>query len=310
MLNVANSAEHEKIDANRQPTMIPDAASEWTTYPKHVTRVRPSEQTSPPRSLIQRLGSLCRFQKDDWGYVTARRTLDIAGSLFVLAVTIPLMLLIALLIKLDSPGPVLFKHVRTGINRRKLGTEQYTGPERRTKELFGRQFILYKFRSMHADARDRFPELYVYDYSPEELMSLPIKILVGKKCDPCAFMGMVEGLSPAVDDPRVTRIGKWLRKTSLDELPNFLNVLKGDMHLVGPRPDMVENIRYYLKAHLRKLEVKPGVTGLPQIMGRGKLSFVQINEYDVAYVNTRSLLLDLKILLKTVVVAIKREGAY
>ena len=110
-------------------------------------------------------------------------------------------------------------------------------------------------------------------------------------------------------DPRVTRFGLWLRRTSLDELPNFWNVLKGDMHLIGPRPDIEENIRYYRKEHLRKLDVKPGATGPAQVNGRGSLTFHEINEFDVQYVETRSLMTDLRILFKTISVVLKGAGA-
>jgi lipopolysaccharide/colanic/teichoic acid biosynthesis glycosyltransferase len=201
------------------------------------------------------------------------------------------MVAIAIRIKLDSPGPAIFRHRRIG--------------------LFGMPFTLYKFRTMYADAKDRFPELYAYTYSQEELYSLPIKVLVGRKQDPKNGDGGVVNLDAQwLEDPRVTRTGRWLRRTSLDELPNFINVLKGDMHLVGPRPDIAENIRYYSPDHLRKLHVKPGITGLAQIRGRGKLSFTQTNEFDVEYVDMRSLALDLKILWNTIAVWVKGDGAF
>jgi lipopolysaccharide/colanic/teichoic acid biosynthesis glycosyltransferase len=245
----------------------------------------------------------------------AQRLLDILGSIVVLTVTAPLMLVIAILIKLDSPGPVLFKHVRTGVNRRRNHQAPPRGLERRQQSLFGQQFVLYKFRTMYSDARDRFPALYTYDYSEEELSSLPIKVLVGPKQDPKNGHGAVQLNSTVIDstvidDPRVTRVGRWLRKTSLDELPNFINVLKGDMHLVGPRPDIHENISYYPERHRAKLDVKPGVTGLAQINGRGRLSFLETNDHDLEYVNTRSLHLDIKIILKTIGVTLKGDGAF
>jgi lipopolysaccharide/colanic/teichoic acid biosynthesis glycosyltransferase len=132
--------------------------------------------------------------------------------------------------------------------------------------------------------------------APHELQTLPIKALVGRK--------------DASGDPRVTRVGRFLRRTSLDELPNFVNVLKGDMHLVGPRPDIEENVRYYAPRHLRKLRVRPGVTGLAQVLGRGHLSFCRTNDLDVHYVEERSLGLDLRILVKTFRVSLKGEGAF
>jgi len=195
---------------------------------------------------------------------------------------------------MDSPGPVLFRQVRQGKRR----------PESSGTDTYGTPFTLYKFRTMFADARQRYPELYAYDHTEEELRTLPIKVLVSRKRRP----GEVRGLE-LFDDPRVTRVGGWLRRTSLDELPNFLNVLKGDMALVGPRPDIIENIRYYSAEHLRKLDVKPGITGLAQIRGRGNLSFQQINDFDVEYVDKRSFWFDLKILCDTIPVLLRRDGA-
>jgi lipopolysaccharide/colanic/teichoic acid biosynthesis glycosyltransferase len=241
---------------------------------------------------------------DGLGYRVARRTLDIVASLGVLVVTFPLMAAIAVTIKLDSPGPVLFKHRRIGINRRRGASGASHNDERRTEDLYGDPFTLYKFRTMFSDAKDRFPDLYAYHYSPEELNSMPIKALVSQKRSVRGDDGTLQ-----VHDPRVTRVGRWLRRTSLDELPNFINVLKGDMHLVGPRADIVENIRYYPEHHRAKLEVRPGVTGLAQVNGRGWLSFLETNEHDLEYVEHRSFALDLKIIWKTIVVTLQRDGA-
>lgn len=234
------------------------------------------------------------------------RSIDVlvAGSALLLAS--PLMLAIAILIKRDSPGPVLFRHVRIGENRRRNPAAR--GAHRRGRDLFGKPFTLYKFRTMFADSRERFPELYKYDYEPSELHSMPIKVLVSTKT-PARGPG-VQPAAGLLDDPRLTRVGRWLRRTSLDELPNLLNVLRGDMHLVGPRPDIYENIQYYEPRHLAKLHVRPGVTGLAQVQGRGNLSFHETNEWDLEYLRNRSVWLDLKILAKTFWVAIRGEGAF
>jgi lipopolysaccharide/colanic/teichoic acid biosynthesis glycosyltransferase len=229
-------------------------------------------------------------------YAIAQRTLDIVVSALALLICSPVMLLIGLLVKFSSRGSVLFKQVRIGINRRGPTDLPYQGIERRVEDLFGRPFMLYKFRTMHSNARELFPDLYRYSYNEDELTRLPIKVLVSSK--------------QTVEDPRITPVGRWLRRSSLDELPNFLNVLKGDMHLVGPRPDIAQNIRYYTIPHRRKLSVKPGLTGLAQIRGRGNLSFIQTNEYDVEYVDNRSLLFDIKILSKTIVITLRAIGAY
>lgn len=233
-----------------------------------------------------------------------RRALDIALSSVVLIALAPVMLLVAIAVKLDSPGPVIFRQPRAGRNRRQASAR--VGRDRRQQERFGQPFTLYKFRTMYVDARERFPDLYQYRYSEQELRTIPIKVLVGSKRGDAG----AGGSSPQpFADPRVTRVGRWLRKTSLDELPNLLNVLKGDMHLVGPRPDIDSNIRYYRGEELRILDVKPGVTGLAQIRGRGDLTFEQINQFDLEYLQKRSLALDLSILLRTVPVLWKREGA-
>jgi len=236
------------------------------------------------------------------------RGIDVVVAGTGLLVTAPLMILIAILIKLDSPGPALFRHTRIGENRRRGEPHPYAGPHKRGENLFGKPFTLYKFRSMYTDARQRFPELYAYTYDDHELHSMPIKVLVSTKnpsTDP-----RQQPASALLADPRLTRVGRWLRRTSLDELPNLVNVLLGDMHLVGPRPDIVENIRYYEKQHLVKLDVRPGVTGLAQVQGRGNLSFHETNEWDVEYVRKRSAWLDLKILGKTLWVSLRGDGAF
>ena len=238
------------------------------------------------------------------------RLFDIGVSSIVLAVVAPLLLVITMLIKLDSPGPTIFRHRRVGINRRRGSDITHRGPERRSRDHRGKPFTLYKFRTMYTDARERYPELYSYSYEPAELESLPVKILISTKrlSRPSGAAFCSETASK--EDPRVTRMGRWLRRTSLDELPNIWNVLMGDMHLVGPRPDMPEHIPYYLPRHRRKFDVKPGITGMAQIQGRGMLTFHEINELDVQYVKQRSSSLDLKILAKTVLVVVRGDGAY
>jgi len=240
----------------------------------------------------------------DVAYRVATRVLDVTVSMVVLALLSPLMLAIAVLIKLDSPGPALFRQARRG-KRPSPGSAHDPDEER-----LGRPFTLYKFRTMAADSRERFPDLYRYSHTEDELRTLPIKVLVSCKDGSANAATHPDFASGMVTDPRLTRVGRWLRRTSLDELPNFLSVLKGDMTLVGPRPDIVENIRYYSPEHLRKLDVKPGITGLAQVMGRGHLSFLETNDYDVRYVEDQSFLLDLKVLLRTIPIVMRRDGAY
>ena len=139
------------------------------------------------------------------------------------------------------------------------------------------------------DAKERFPELYAYKYTPDELRTLKFKI---------------------DNDPRVTPQGKWLRKATLDELPNMWNVLTGKMALVGPRPEIPEMLQYYKGDMLKKFTVRPGVTGLAQISGRGRLGFHETVAYDLEYVHNRCLRLDLIILFKTLWLALRHDGAF
>jgi lipopolysaccharide/colanic/teichoic acid biosynthesis glycosyltransferase len=238
-----------------------------------------------------------------------RRALDILVAVIGLIVCAPIMLIIAAIIRIDSPGPILFRQIRVGRNRRTRRCPEASEPDLRSRDdIGGRPFVFYKFRTMYADARKRFPELYTYSYTSADLEALPMKVLMGRKGDPERFAGG-KPKDDYLEDPRVTPVGRWLRKSSLDELPNLFNVLRGDMHLVGPRPDIPENIRYYHNSNLRKLSVRPGVTGLAQIRGRGLLSFQDTNNYDIEYVDSRSLWLDLRILAGTFMALVKRDGA-
>jgi len=198
-----------------------------------------------------------------------QRVFEVVVASLALIVTLPIMLVLAIVIRRGTPGPALFFQERVG----------------RDQKLF--RFV--KFRTMYADARQRWPELYRYQYSPDELPGLTFKV---------------------PNDPRVTPQGKWLRMSTLDELPNFWNVLKGDMALVGPRPEIPEMLPYYRGEMLLKFKVRPGITGLAQISGRGRLSFLETVRLDVEYVKKRSFWLDMKILILTVIKVVIRDGAF
>jgi len=199
----------------------------------------------------------------------AVRVLEICIASVTLVVASPIFLFVAIYIKRDSPGPALFRQTRVG----------------KDFELF----TFYKFRTLYEDSRERFPELYRYEYSPKELDDLQFK---------------------REDDPRVTRAGQWLRRTTLDELPNFISLFKGDVALVGPRPEIPEMVKYHLPEHMIKFSVRPGITGLAQICGRGRLKFHQTNSFDAQYVRNRSWLLDCQILLSTVKKVTRLDGAF
>jgi len=228
----------------------------------------------------------------------AYRFFEVVISFFVLLLTLPLMLLMAIIIKADSPGPAFFFQRRVGRSELVAGRDLAASAK---VKLSGRMpadgrtywvprtFPFVKFRTMYADARQRFPELYDYNYSKEAIERIKFKV---------------------DNDPRITRAGRWLRVSTLDELPNFWNVLTGDMRLVGPRPEIPEMLSNYRAPQMYKFTVKPGITGLAQINGRGRLSFQRTVDYDLEYVEKKSVLLDLKIIIMTVWRVVTKHGAF
>jgi len=205
-----------------------------------------------------------------------KRAIDLVGSAIGLVVLSPAMAAIAILIKRDSPGPVLFRQTRVGRN--------------------GRLFTFYKFRSMICNADERVHREYY-----RELIHGNPPGQAGD-CD--------EGVSlKMVHDGRITRVGRVLRKSSLDELPQLFNVLKGEMSLVGPRPPIPYEVEEYGEWHRRRLEAIPGMTGLWQVRGRNQVGFDEMVRMDIEYIERRSLWLDLKILLLTPRAVISAKGA-
>ncbi len=206
----------------------------------------------------------------------AKRTMDIAGSIAGLIIFLPFFMVIPVLIKLTSKGPVLFKQERVG--------------------RFGKNFMFLKFRSMRVNNDDCIHKEFVNNFIGSS----------GKKC----VVGM-DGIYKIKDDPRVTKVGKILRKSSLDELPQFINVLKGDMSLVGPRPPIPYELEKYDTWHKRRiLEMKPGITGLWQVKGRSSTSFDEMVRLDLKYITEWSLWSDVKVLCMTPWVVLTYKGAY
>lgn len=196
---------------------------------------------------------------------TLKRVLDVAGSVAGLALLSPLLLAVAVAVRLDSPGPILFRQKRVGAD--------------------GKFFICYMFRSMQRDAEVR--QAGLEDLNEAEGPVFKIR-----------------------DDPRVTRVGRLLRRWSLDELPQLVNVLKGEMSLVGPRPLPVRDFLKMEESHKRRLGAVPGMTGYWQTSGRSALSFEEMMRLDLYYIENWSLSFDLKIILKTIGAVLRREGAY
>jgi exopolysaccharide biosynthesis polyprenyl glycosylphosphotransferase len=203
-----------------------------------------------------------------------KRALDVTFTLMIAVLGMPFYMFIALLIKLTSEGPVLFVQERVGRD--------------------GRTFRFYKFRTMLADNNDNQHRSFAEDFIKGRLMS------EGEE-------GRVFKLQ---NDPRVTSIGRFLRKTSLDELPQFINVLRGEMTLVGPRPPLAYELAHYKEWHRGRLAVKPGLTGLWQVSGRSTVPFDEMVMLDLYYIENWSLALDLKIILRTVPVMLFGLGGY
>jgi exopolysaccharide biosynthesis polyprenyl glycosylphosphotransferase len=196
--------------------------------------------------------------------LVAKRAFDLVASAAALVVLSPLFLAIAAAVKLDSPGPVLFRQRRVG--------------------LAGRIFTVYKFRSMHHGAEALRPALEARN----EMVGPVFKIR---------------------DDPRVTRVGRWLRRTSFDELPQFFNVLRGEMSVVGPRPPIPSEVRAYARWQRRRLSVKPGITCTWQVSGRNEVDFDRWMALDLDYIDHWSLWGDLRIVLKTIPAVLLGRGA-
>jgi lipopolysaccharide/colanic/teichoic acid biosynthesis glycosyltransferase len=201
-------------------------------------------------------------------YPVVKRLMDVTLAAIAFIALLPFMALIALAIKLDSPGPAIFQQTRVG--------------------RWGRDFVIYKFRSMDVDADENVHREFATNYINGHSSKFGIPSASG------------EVVYKPNGDNRVTRVGKWLRQTSLDELPNLLNVLKGEMSLVGPRPVVRYEVEQYSKEHLQRLAVLPGMTGLPQVSGRGRLTFKQAVRLDLQYIERRSLALDIAILVRTI----------
>lgn len=194
-----------------------------------------------------------------------KRALDLLVALVGLVLISPIMILTAIAVKLDSPGPILFRQTRVG--------------------RWGEHFPCYKFRSMYIDAEQRLQELMAQNEADGPVFKMK-------------------------NDPRVTRVGRVIRKLSIDELPQLFNVLKGEMSLVGPRPALPREVSQYEFDQIRRLHAVPGITGLQQVSGRSNVDFKRWIELDLQYIAEQSLWKDIEILLKTIPAVLASRGAY
>lgn len=223
-----------------------------------ITRSEPINQTSEPQKAAGENTSRT-------AYCLFKRLFDIIFSVIGLILLSPLLLVVSIIIKIDSPGPVLFKQNRVGDG--------------------GKIFMMYKFRSMCTDAEIQLDNLKKQNQKDGPVFKI-------------------------FNDPRVTRFGRIIRRTSIDELPQLMNILKGDMSFVGPRPPIPYEVSQYNDYQLQRISVKPGLTCYWQISGRSNLSFDDWIELDIKYIHERGFWTDIKILLRTIPAVLRREGAY
>ena len=208
-------------------------------------------------------------------YLSFKRIGDLAISISVLLFIAPILILIAIIIKLNSSGPVFFKQTRIGKG--------------------GKPFTFYKFRSMRNN-------------SDTEIHRRHVQALIRQQAETSTddSAGPMHKLQ---NDPRITQVGAFLRRTSLDELPQLLNVIKGDMSLVGPRPPLPYEVQEYQSWHMARLGALPGITGLWQVRGRSRVTFDEMVRMDIEYIASRSAWLDLKILVLTIPAVLTGHGA-
>ncbi|MEL3970773.1 sugar transferase [Rossellomorea oryzaecorticis] len=204
--------------------------------------------------------------KDSKFYLSQKRIIDVVGASIGICLLSGLFIIIAIIIKIEDPkGPIFFSQKRVGKN--------------------GREFNMFKFRSMVADAEERLLELLKHNETTGAMFKMK-------------------------NDPRVTKIGKFIRKTSIDELPQLINVLKGEMSLVGPRPPLIREVEEYTNYDKQRLMVTPGCTGLWQVSGRSNIGFAEMVELDLRYIRKRNTWFDLKIIFKTVLLLFGSKNAY
>jgi lipopolysaccharide/colanic/teichoic acid biosynthesis glycosyltransferase len=221
-------------------------------------------------------------------YFISKRILDIFIALLLLILLSPLIAIVSILIKLDSLGPIFYIQERVSVRRKKINQVVYW-------QKFA--FRCYKFRTMVCNADPTLHKSYI-----QALINNDSETMT-------AIQGGDNKIRKLIHDPRVTRFGRILRKTSIDEIPQFFNVLKGEMTLVGPRPAIPYEVEMYKPWHHRRLETVPGLTGLWQVTARSTCEFDELVKLDIQYIEHQSFWLDLKILIKTPIAVVFGSGA-
>lgn len=223
-------------------------------------------------------------------YYAFKRFLDIVIALTALLLLSPLMIGVAMAIRLDSPGPVLFRQSRV-LSRR--------GEKKFEEKWETSTFTCLKFRSMYKDTNSELHKAFIEAFIKNDKEGMA-ECQGDTKSDACKL----------VNDPRVSRVGRFIRKTSIDELPQFFNVLRGEMSIVGPRPAIPYEVEMYDQWHRKRLQTKPGLTGWWQVKGRGIAEFDEGMRQDIWYIEHQNLLLDMWIILMTPWVILKGRGAH
>jgi lipopolysaccharide/colanic/teichoic acid biosynthesis glycosyltransferase len=207
-----------------------------------------------------------------------KRAVDLCLGLVLIVATLPIMLLLALAVKLDSRGPALFRQRRLGLDMR--------------------PFVVLKFRTMAVDSSPELHKRYIAELAGSE-----------RNGDSNGNgNGRIGELKKLTADPRVTRVGRFLRRTSLDELPQLFNVVGGTMSLIGPRPALEYELEHYSRSHYKRFEVRPGITGLWQVSGRSRLDFHEMLDLDVRYSEEPTLATDVRILVRTPLAALRHSA--
>ena len=234
------------------------------------------------------LTSTSQQEQDAISYYQLKRVLDVTIVLFSLILLLPLLVMIGIIVKLDSSGPAIFVQERVGARRVKInGRTQWVA----------QTFPFFKFRTMRTDVDSKLHEEYMKAY------------INGDESKLAEQEGKSDNSYKLTGDPRVTRVGKFLRATSLDELPQLWNVLRGDMSLVGPRPPIPYEVEMYSKKHFGRFATLPGITGWWQVSGRCETTFEEMIQLDLEYIEMKSIWQDIKILFLTIPAVISERGA-